>query len=99
MRASCRALFSWFSGFAYSGSDTETFSPSNESANRSEGSVGVGSSGASAKNVLDYRHTTAEELVKEGAQFDAVCAMEVVEHVDRPSEFLRNCGKLVKVGA
>ncbi|QRV88802.1 methyltransferase domain protein [Ceratobasidium sp. AG-Ba] len=57
-----------------------------------------GTDGASAKNVLDYRHATAEELVREGAQFDAVCAMEVVEHVDRPSEFLRNCGQLVKPG-
>ncbi|KAG8732213.1 Hexaprenyldihydroxybenzoate methyltransferase, mitochondrial [Ceratobasidium sp. 428] len=57
-----------------------------------------GGGGASAKNALEYRHASAEELVQEGAQFDAVCAMEVVEHVDQPSEFLRNCGKLVKPG-
>src|SRR6202008_2464070 len=30
---------------------------------------------------IDYRATTAEELVATGAQFDAVLAMEVVEHV------------------
>ncbi|KAG8721402.1 Hexaprenyldihydroxybenzoate methyltransferase, mitochondrial [Ceratobasidium sp. 394] len=57
-----------------------------------------GGSESSAKNTLEYRHASAEELVREGAQFDAVCAMEVVEHVDRPAEFLRNCGKLAKPG-
>merc|ERR1712046_383690 len=30
---------------------------------------------------VEYRAMTAEELVGEGAQFDAVCSLEVVEHV------------------
>lgn len=29
--------------------------------------------------------------------FDAVCALEVVEHVDRPAAFLETCAALVKV--
>ncbi|CAE6452230.1 unnamed protein product, partial [Rhizoctonia solani] len=52
----------------------------------------------SGENQLEYQHTSAEALVGRDAQFDVVCAMEVVEHVDNPAEFLRNCGKLVKPG-
>ncbi|CAE6528552.1 unnamed protein product [Rhizoctonia solani] len=52
----------------------------------------------SGENQLDYQHTSAEALVGRDAQFDVVCAMEVVEHVDNPADFLRNCGKLVKPG-
>ncbi|CAE6529731.1 unnamed protein product [Rhizoctonia solani] len=51
----------------------------------------------SGENQLEYQHTSAEALVGRDAQFDVVCAMEVVEHVDNPAEFLRNCGKLVKL--
>jgi len=31
---------------------------------------------------------TAETLVQEPKRFDIVCSMEVVEHVDNPTEFL-----------
>ena len=36
---------------------------------------------------IDYRHAAAEALVEEGAAFDAVVSLEVVEHVAdlRPS--------------
>lgn len=49
---------------------------------------------------LEYKHTTSEELLAfEGkrAQFDVVCSMEVLEHVDHPDKFLRSCADLVKV--
>nr|CDI53875.1 related to COQ3-enzyme of ubiquinone (coenzyme Q) biosynthesis [Melanopsichium pennsylvanicum 4] len=47
---------------------------------------------------LTYLHTTAEELVAQGQTFDVVCAMEVVEHVNGPGEFLRSLDQLVKPG-
>jgi 2-polyprenyl-6-hydroxyphenyl methylase / 3-demethylubiquinone-9 3-methyltransferase len=47
---------------------------------------------------IDYRHDTAEALVAEGAQFDAVLALEVVEHVAEPAAFLASIGRLVRPG-
>lgn len=47
---------------------------------------------------LSYLHTTAEDLVASGRTFDIVCAMEVLEHVNGPAEFLRSLDKLVKPG-
>ncbi|TIC17592.1 tubulin gamma chain [Wallemia mellicola] len=47
---------------------------------------------------LDYQYIAAEDLAKQGEEkFDVVCAMEVIEHVDKPAEFLKTCSKLVKV--
>jgi 2-polyprenyl-6-hydroxyphenyl methylase / 3-demethylubiquinone-9 3-methyltransferase len=45
---------------------------------------------------LDYRATTAEALAEEGASFDVVLNMEVVEHVADLGGFLRACGALLK---
>ncbi|KAJ9117516.1 hypothetical protein QFC22_004366 [Naganishia vaughanmartiniae] len=47
---------------------------------------------------LRYRHTSAEELLKEGKQYDVVCSMEVLEHVDSPGEFLKCLADMVKPG-
>ena len=47
---------------------------------------------------IDYRHTTAEALVAEDRRFDVVLAMEIVEHVADPQEFLRTCADLLKPG-
>jgi 2-polyprenyl-6-hydroxyphenyl methylase / 3-demethylubiquinone-9 3-methyltransferase len=44
---------------------------------------------------LNYRVTTAEELASEGAQFDMVLNMEVVEHVSDLPGFLRACATLI----
>ena len=41
---------------------------------------------------IDYRHVTAEALVEQGAQFDVVLNMEVVEHVADPLAYLRPGG-------
>jgi 2-polyprenyl-6-hydroxyphenyl methylase/3-demethylubiquinone-9 3-methyltransferase len=40
---------------------------------------------------VDYRHATAEALAEEGAAFDVVLAMEVIEHVAAPAAFLATC--------
>ncbi|TPX63376.1 hypothetical protein SpCBS45565_g06666 [Spizellomyces sp. 'palustris'] len=45
---------------------------------------------------LEYRHTTAEQLAEDGEKFDAVCALEIIEHVVDAQEFIRVCSQLVK---
>jgi 2-polyprenyl-6-hydroxyphenyl methylase/3-demethylubiquinone-9 3-methyltransferase len=44
---------------------------------------------------LSYRATTAEQLEIEGAAFDVILNMEVVEHVADLGEFLRACADLL----
>ena len=46
--------------------------------------------------VIDYRHTTAEDLAAAGEEFDAVLNMEVVEHVSDPLGYLTACRNLLK---
>jgi 2-polyprenyl-6-hydroxyphenyl methylase/3-demethylubiquinone-9 3-methyltransferase len=47
---------------------------------------------------IDYRATTAENLVEQGESFDVVLSMEVVEHVADPELFLKSVGQLAKPG-
>lgn len=47
---------------------------------------------------IDYRAATAEALAEEGASFDVVTAMEIVEHVADLGAFLGAAARLVKPG-
>ena len=47
---------------------------------------------------IDYRVATVEDLAAEGAEFDAVVCLEVVEHVPDVGEFLKACAALVRPG-
>lgn len=47
---------------------------------------------------IDYRTTTAEDLAAEGAKFDVVLNMEVVEHVSDLGAFLKACAELIAPG-
>ncbi|MEA2840313.1 MAG: 2-polyprenyl-6-hydroxyphenyl methylase / 3-demethylubiquinone-9 3-methyltransferase [Methylobacteriaceae bacterium] len=47
---------------------------------------------------IDYRAATAEALVAEGASFDAVLAMEVIEHVPDQAAFVASAAALVQPG-
>ena len=47
---------------------------------------------------IDYRAMTAEALAEEGRRFDAVIALEIVEHVADVGLFLRACTRLARPG-
>ena len=47
---------------------------------------------------IDYRATTAEDLARDGEQFDIVLNMEVVEHVADVGQFIASCASLVRPG-
>lgn len=44
---------------------------------------------------IDYRNIAAEDLIAEGAEFDVILNMEVIEHVADPQEFLKACYRLL----
>jgi 2-polyprenyl-6-hydroxyphenyl methylase/3-demethylubiquinone-9 3-methyltransferase len=61
--------------------------------------VDVARAHAEAEGVaVSYRRTTAETLAEEGAAFDVVLAMEVVEHVPDVDAFVATAASLVKPG-
>jgi len=47
---------------------------------------------------IDYRAVRAEDLAAEGAQFDAVIALEVVEHVPDVRAFIGVCASVLRPG-
>ena len=47
---------------------------------------------------INYRDAWAEDLVVEGAKFDVVLSLEVIEHVPDVAEFLKTCRALVAPG-
>jgi len=47
---------------------------------------------------ISYRNITAEDLAATGEQFDAVTALEVIEHVEGPKDFIAMLGRMVRPG-
>ena len=47
---------------------------------------------------IDYRLSTVEALAAEGAGFDAVLALEIVEHVPEPATFVAALASVLKPG-
>lgn len=61
--------------------------------------LGVARAHAAASGLdIDYVEATAERLVSEGRRFDAVTALEIVEHVADRAAFVADCCRLVRPG-
>ena len=64
-----------------------------------EKNIGVARAHAAESGLeIDYRCTSAEALADAGEQFDAVLALEVVEHVANVDTFLEACSRMVRPG-
>lgn len=53
---------------------------------------------AQADVTIDYRATTAEAMAESGSRFDVVLALEIIEHVARPSTFVNALGACTEPG-
>jgi len=61
--------------------------------------IGAARAQAAAAGVgARFRCATVEDLAAEGAQFDLVTALDVIEHVQDPQAFLATCARLVRPG-
>ncbi|MDM7459846.1 MAG: bifunctional 2-polyprenyl-6-hydroxyphenol methylase/3-demethylubiquinol 3-O-methyltransferase UbiG [Paracoccus sp. (in: a-proteobacteria)] len=68
-------------------------------ADAAEGNIAIARIHAEEQGLeIDYRATTAETLVEEGAQFDVVLALEIIEHVADPPAFVATCQRLLRPG-
>jgi ubiquinone biosynthesis O-methyltransferase len=47
---------------------------------------------------INYQQASIEDIVERGELYDAVCSLEVVEHVDKPHKFISSCIACVKPG-
>mmetsp|Transcript_30070 Transcript_30070/g.28738 ORF Transcript_30070/g.28738 Transcript_30070/m.28738 type:complete len:308 (-) Transcript_30070:369-1292(-) len=47
---------------------------------------------------INYKQTTVEEIALSGREFDAVCSLEVIEHVETPLAFVAACSSCLKDG-
>ena len=68
-------------------------------ADAAEGNIAIARLHAEQQGLnIDYRATTAEALLAAGERFDVVLALEIVEHVADPAEFIATCRNLARPG-
>ena len=68
-------------------------------ADAAEGNIAVARVHAEGQGLaIDYRATTAEALAAESQRYDAVLALEIVEHVADPAAFIATCRDLLRPG-
>ena len=90
-------------GFKVTGIDAnESNVIASNAAAKSYLSVNAGEFGpGSSKDEINFQHITAEELLnhqKGDEGFDVILALEIIEHVAGPKEFLLNLSKLLNPG-
>jgi 2-polyprenyl-6-hydroxyphenyl methylase/3-demethylubiquinone-9 3-methyltransferase len=65
----------------------------------SERTIGTAATHAAEQGLeIDYLASTAEVLLADGARFDLVLNMEVIEHVADPGDYLRETARLIAPG-
>lgn len=68
-------------------------------ADAAEGNIAVAALHAREQGLaIDYLATTSEALAAEGHSYDVVMALEIIEHVADPAQFVATCRDLVKPG-
>ncbi len=68
-------------------------------ADAAEGNIAVARLHAGQSDLtIDYQATTAESLADGGAVYDVVLALEIVEHVAHPQDFVTTCARLLRPG-
>lgn len=68
-------------------------------ADAAEGNIAVARLHAQEHGLaIDYLASTAEALAAEGRRFDVVMALEIVEHVADPAQFIATCRDLLAPG-
>ena len=68
-------------------------------ADAAEGNIAIARIHAAQSGLdIDYRAATAEALLDEGERFDVVLALEIVEHVADPQDFIVTCARLLRPG-
>jgi 2-polyprenyl-6-hydroxyphenyl methylase/3-demethylubiquinone-9 3-methyltransferase len=68
-------------------------------ADASADAIGVARSHAAAAGLeIDYRVALAEDLVTEGLTYQGISALEIIEHVPDPQEFMNTLAKLLVPG-
>lgn len=61
--------------------------------------IAVARAHAAGQNLsIGYRATTAEQLAEEGASFDVILALEIIEHTADPASFLASCRRMLRPG-
>ena len=62
-----------------------------------ERNINIAKTHSSEENLnIEYKVSTAENLLNENVQFDAILNMEVIEHVSDLNLFIESCEKLLK---
>ena len=65
----------------------------------SEKNIKVASLHAEKSNLdINYINTTAEDLAAKKQKYDVITALEIIEHVENPAEFVKNCTSMLKPG-
>ncbi|MCQ0970904.1 bifunctional 2-polyprenyl-6-hydroxyphenol methylase/3-demethylubiquinol 3-O-methyltransferase UbiG [Paracoccus sp. TK19116] len=68
-------------------------------ADAAEGNIAVAKAHATQHGLdIDYRSVAAETLAEAGERFDVVLALEIVEHVADPAQFIATCAELLRPG-